>query len=412
MWPALLLVAQNILVVVADDLGTDEVNVYEEGPRFTQPPTPNLDAFARAGVLFRNAWSHPACSPTRASLMTGLLPFRTGIGERISFTESTRMDPALTTLPEVLRQQGYAVAMVGKWHLGGDAAPFLEPMLHGVDLFVGTRQGVSTGYWHFDQRLVTPWSDRAFPPDEYSATELTDHALELLRILPEPWFLLLCHHLPHPPFHTPPLDLHGYGPCPDDRTKYMAMVEALDTEFGRLLAHVDRTDTTVFFLGDNGAPAEVATLPGRGKGTLYQGGIHVPLIVAGAGVGFVGRRCDALVGVTDLYATIAELAGATASTPDAVSFARALATPDFAGRTVVTAERFKPNGMGPKQVLQRAARDARYKLILDVLSGRPLFFDLGQDPQERAPLDLARLNQQERRSYRALRTVLDGYPPF
>ena len=134
--------------------------------------------------------------------------------------------------------------------------------------------------------------------------------------------MLVAFNAPHTPFHNPPESLHSYGVDPlavSDRNAYEAALEALDTEIGRLLASVDLANTNIILVGDNGTPTRVAQAPyggqGHAKGALYQGGIHVPMVVSGPHVSLTpGSTSDRLVHVVDLFSTILEMAGVDAST--------------------------------------------------------------------------------------------------
>ncbi len=179
-------------------------------------------------------------------------------------------------------------------------------------------------------------------------------------------------------------------------------VEALDTELGRLLTHVNFDRTTVLFLGDNGtdqSASEAPFLPEHAKGTMYEGGLNVPLIVAGSGV--APGENTALVHAVDFFATVAELAGVPGTTQDSISMVPYLAGDPTPRREYVYSERFKPNGPGPYTVYDQAVRGLRYKLIRRV-DGEELY-DLMTDPFERN--DLLRqpsLTAPQRAAYRRL----------
>jgi arylsulfatase A-like enzyme len=243
--------------------------------------------------------------------------------------------------------------------------------------------------------------------DRYATTETADDAVAWLAGREGPWFLWLAFQAPHTPFHLPPAELirlNGLSGEPDDieanpRRYYNAAVQALDTELGRVLSAIpehERALTWIVFLGDNGTPGEVARPPiprRRAKGTLYQGGIHVPLVIAGPGVADGGRRTDALVDVTDLFTTVVALGGGTPPDDrpiDGRDLSQLLrdgnAEPP---RTWVHTALFGPNQAD--DVAGRTIRDDRFKLIVWADGGRGLF-DLAADPFETvnlldAPLD-------------------------
>jgi arylsulfatase A-like enzyme len=163
------------------------------------------------------------------------------------------------------------------------------------------------------------------------------------------------------------------------RPYYLAALEALDTEMGRLLRNVDTENTIVIFIGDNGTPARAVQEPVdrmRAKGSIYEGGIHVPMIVAGKGVTRHGEREDALINTTDLFATIVDLTGAgTDLIHDSASFRSTLTSAGTGRRTFAYSE-IENDGIS-----QWAIRNERYKLVSDE-TGRQELFDLQSDPFE------------------------------
>jgi arylsulfatase A-like enzyme len=412
-------------VLVADDVGVDSLPAYELGSEL--PSTPNIDLLVASGVRFQNAWSNPVCSPTRAAILTGRYGFRTGIGHVVgAFALSTKE----VTLPEALDLQGsgYAHAAIGKWHLGNDVNGPLDPNLAGFSFFAGTLFNVTQGQGYFNWTQVQ--NGEAFAASGYVTAREAQDAIDWIGTAPEPWFCYVAFQAAHDPFHAPPfvpygIDLSGAGdPKTNPRPFYNAMIEAMDHEIGRIVQSLGTklADTTVLFVGDNGTPAKATVapfLPSHAKGTLFQGGIRVPLIVAGAGVAAKGERCSALVDTTDLFATVLDLAGAkplpvkspsgpaggpagafqpglglpTAVVGDSVSLVPYLTDPDLPSiRTFAFAESFRPLGFGPYTETHRAIRGARYKLIVDwpapatPESGAPQpierLFDLQSDPFE------------------------------
>jgi arylsulfatase A-like enzyme len=344
---------------------------------------PNLQALCARGVVFEQAWAHPTCTPTRASLLSGQYGSRTNV---------LQVDDMLaTSTPTVLQrlQQGsnpYSVAVIGKWHVSGANPDPNSPALYGASHYAGFLTGALSDY--SDWRITVNGSTSR--TTTYATTELTDRAiawLESARAKSQPWFLWLAYNAPHTPFHTPPAALHTQqglkdGSATDSRTQYFAAAEALDHEFGRLLATLPASvlaQTTIVFMGDNGTPAAVIQSPysrTKAKDTLYEGGIRVPLVVAGAQVSRQGVRESALINSSDLFATWATLAQRTEGLPaDSVSFTPALERSGFSGRSHAYID-FRKDG-----VLQTAIRDARYKLI-EQQSGQRELYDLSLDPYE------------------------------
>ncbi len=412
--------ATNVLVVVLDDWGVDMF--APAGVHPDAPSLPVIEGLASAGVYFARAYVAPSCSPTRAQILTGRHSFRTGIGEPISQWQNV---PALeldeVTLAEVLRNAAprpVATSAVGKWHLGslavGDAD---NPNLQGFDWFEGTLGNLFFGQRFDDYTKVTNGVTQA--SGQYATSEQVDDALERIAAMPQPWFLCLGFNAPHKPFHAPPAHLHGYALSGDPEATanlhYKAALEALDTELGRLLASMPadvRANTTIFVVGDNGTPNEAVTPPavsGQNKGTLYEGGVHVPLIVAGKHVEQPGRTSDAFVHSVDLFATIAELfdtdfrAGVGDARPiDSTSFAELLRNPAAPPtRTELFHERFSPNGLGPYFGRAWMVRDERWKLIRRE-GQSDLFFDMQGRVLDGDALDLGALDFEQQAAYDAL----------
>jgi hypothetical protein len=269
----------------------------------------------------------------------------------------------------------------------------------------------------------------AAPCTTYATTQAVDDALELVEGFGDaPWFVWLAFHAPHAPYHAPPAALYDQA-LPADVAgsipqHYRAMVQAMDTELGRLLTGLDpavRARTIVVLVGDNGTPTEATTapfVPSHAKGTVYEGGVNVPLIVSGPGVA-QGAECKALASTTDVYATIAELlGGAPSAADDSVSLAPYLAQPEHAPlRTTVYAESFMPNGTPPYINRQRAVREARYKLVhVHKKSTLPVerhLYDLSDDPLEVHDLLAGPLGPRAQLAYDALAALLaEPYVPW
>jgi arylsulfatase A-like enzyme len=398
----------NVLILVADDLGVDAVGAYGVGSK--PPPTPNIDALAARGVLFRHAWANPVCSPTRACLMTGRYSLRTRVGMAYGFPACPPLSLDETILPEVLdaAESGYAHAMIGKWHLGDrDKEGWRGPGLAGWAHYVTGTDGVNYYNW---QRAV-------------------DGKVKVCRT-----------YAPHGPWVRPPANLHTQDLSAIDESvsrspKYFkAMTEALDREIGRLLRELEPqlARTNIIFIGDNGTPGPVMEPPfdpKHGKGTPYEGGVGVPLIVAGPAVASPGREEQALVHAVDVFASALELAGVDAARVlppelpiDAVSFVPYLTDPGHAPlRSTLFAELFtnedwpdiNQNGFA-------TIRNARYKVVRRYWEPRhEELYDLETDPWERNdllgpppepdhPRQAAQLTREQRLNYGALAAEIDA----
>jgi arylsulfatase A-like enzyme len=332
----------NIVLILADDLGWADLPAY--GGDFHE--TPNLDRFAKDAVRFTQAYAaSPVCSPTRASLMTGKSPARLGMTtwvesamapphHRRLLPPASRENLPLTerTLAKALRSGGYATAHVGKWHLGTAG---YYPEAQGFDINIGGT------LWGAPQTYFYPYTGskhyggefRYIPhlewgvPGEYLTDRLTDEALNVINHLQEgPFFLNLWHYAVHTPVESKPGLLHDFErkrkPGYKHRNAgYAGMIKSLDESVGRVLKHLDDTGladrTVVIFASDNGGYTEpfdnqpvTTNAPLRsGKGSLYEGGIRVPLMVRWPGVTPLGAVCDVPVISTDLYRTMLEIAG-------------------------------------------------------------------------------------------------------
>ncbi len=405
----------NILVVVLDDIGIEALTAYGEG---LQPaPTPNLDQLAAEGVLFRYAYGNPLCSPTRATLQTGRYAFRTGIGHLVK-TGTWALQPSEVTLPKMLgaARSRYRCAAFGKWHLGNQANGHTRaPNIAGWPHFEGVL--ANTGYFNWPRVTngLLQWTSG------YITSSDVDSARAWIGARNDPWLCYVAFTTAHVSYHAPPSHLHSFtlpNPAPvageDPLPYFHAMIEAMDTELGRLLRSVDLDTTTVVVVGDNGSEAQVVKHPfnaQQNKGTIYEGGTRVPLIIRSPHVVSPGREVTAMVNTTDLFDTVAELADvdlASLNLPkrDSVSMVPYLLERNRAPiRTHTLSEKFKPPGFGPYTLVHRALRDDRYKLA--TFDSKPdELYDLLLDPHESSPLDLTSLSPRQSQAYASLQTAL------
>lgn len=368
----------NILLIIADDLGVDPLNGYHEAD--LKAVTPTLDSLRAAGITFTNAAASPVCSPTRAAIMSG----QYGVKNGVLGVPGDLADSDNTIFKNLAAQTGnaYADALIGKWHLTNPLQAD-DPPTYGPDTYDGfLRGGVDDFYaWSRIQNGTAALST------EYVTTALTNSALGWIEEQAQPWFLWLAHAAPHSPYHVPPEGMYSIGNTGNNARKYIAMIEALDFEVGRMLSTLGeevRDNTLVIFVGDNGTPNNVMQdYPnGHGKATLYQGGVRVPLIVTGKGVTRIGEREDAMVHVTDIHATILEAAGTQVQGGllNSLSFYHLLSDETEAQATraynyveVQTNMNASSSGW--------AIRDAQYKLVT-FDSGTQEFYDLIADSLE------------------------------
>ena len=237
-------------------------------------------------------------------------------------------------------------------------------------------------------------------------------------VLQRAWLLWLALNAPHSPFHVPPEELHDYtlsgDPDDDPFPHYLAMIQAMDTELGRLLAGIDAqtlANTYIIYLGDNGALATTnqGIYPDdHAKASLFQGGVHVPMVITGPGV--VAGRAAGLVQITDLHATILELIGAAPVEGveyDGVSIVPMLSDASATVRSTMHLEFFGP-GLSERRA-GRAVRDDRYKLMYHY-DGTERFFDLSADPLELVPLEVPPQDPELSAAYAALVEVIATIP--
>jgi len=301
----------NILLIIADDWGHD-ASPWDNPKASRLPTMQNLDDLVSRGLRFSNGYAQPTCAVTRASLLLGQMPNLTGIGNPGGATVPASSWP----LPRVLQEAGtgYATGLFGKWHLGSGTQN--SPDASGYfDEYSSLSLSNPSSYYFLADGSTTTVGD---PQSVYLTTETANDAIAFIDAkdaLNQPWLAWVAFHAPHSPFHEPPSALlQSTWDVADttDRDLYEKMIEAMDTEIGRILAEIDYSETTVIVIGDNGSPGAVNDDDlygnGRSKGTVYNGGGEVPFFIAGASVGSRGV-CSTIVNTYDLYATILEIAG-------------------------------------------------------------------------------------------------------
>ena len=417
--PTLAQAQNNVLLVVADDVGVDKIGVYAEGTMI--PPTPNIDSLAATGVLFRNAWSNPVSSTTRATMLTGRYSFRTGVGY-LSLPSEGELPLSEYIIPELLDTIGtssWSHAAIGKWHLGNDfVGGLLAPNLAGFDHYAGTLTNLdpmTDGYFFWPKTVdgVQSYSTN------YITTEEVDEAIAWIGTAQQPWYCQVWFWAAHAPYAMSPPALHTYTlppiiPHGDISPHYDATVQSMDTELGRLLATIDPSvlaNTTIIFTSDNATVAEASYppfLPSHAKIGVYEGGINVPLIIKGPQVVDPGREEDAVVHTVDLFETAMDIAGVDLATAlpaghkiDSVSlmpYLTSSSAPDQ--RKMVFSELFYPV-LFPNMY---ATRNVQYKYMR--IGPAEQFYDLLADPFEANNLLLGPMSVLEKRNYRMLKAEI------
>lgn len=421
-------VPPNIVVILADDLGWSDLGAY--GADLHE--TPHLDRLAREGVRFTHAYAPaPVCTPSRASLLTGKAPARLGM---TTWSESALQPPtdrrlldapskaalplSEATLATHLRNAGYVTALVGKWHLG-EAANF--PEAHGFDWNIGgTHWGAPATYFFPYRSQPKPGAEIRYVPGlaggragEYLTDRLTDEALRVLdRIQRGPFLLYFAHHAPHTPIEAKPEDIAHFRsrirPGMLRRNPaYAAMVRSLDESVGRVVeALAERglaRNTVLVFASDNGGYLSTDRWSGgdlpittnaplrSGKGTCYEGGLRVPLLIRWPGVTRSNAVCAEPVVLTDLFPTLLAAGGLTnVPSADGLDLRPLLENP--AGRLPREALHFHyPHHYhAPPTEPMGAIRTREWKLIEHFADGRHELFRLADDPGEAHDLASAR----------------------
>lgn len=310
------LTGANVVVILADDLGWGDVGYHSTGDPLTTIPTPRLDQLVADGVELDQFLSQPVCSPTRAELLTGRSAIRVGVAP-VTINEDAGQFMPLTevTLAEAFSSSGYATALMGKWHLGGDAH---GPLVQGFDDFHGVLDA-ATDYFTREADGVSEWQHNGtyVSVPGYTTDIIADDAVSWIAShAGAPFFLYVPFTAPHNPQQAKPEDLlrvpAGFEPT---RMTFAAMVISLDDAIGRILDELEAQgvagDTIVVFASDNGGGSPGNNLPLRaGKGSAYDGGVRVPAAIRLPGVAG-GSVVSSMIAVADLYPTLLSMAGVT-----------------------------------------------------------------------------------------------------
>jgi len=315
----------NIVFVLVDDMGWTDLGCC--GSSYYQ--TPNIDRLASQGMRFTDAYAAcTVCSPTRASVMTGQYPARLHITDwiaghkrpfaKLSVPDGTmRLAPEIPNVARALKAVGYATASIGKWHLGPSEC---WPDKQGFDLNVGGCDKGQPPSYFSPYKIPTL---KEGPVGEFLSDRLTDEALAFIEANKDrPFFLYLPHYAVHTPIQAKQAVIDRYKAlqnkdAPHHNPVYAALVESVDDSVGRLLAKLDvlklGNRTIIVFTSDNGGLVGcTSNAPLRaGKGSAYEGGVRVPLIVKWPGVVQPGSVCHAPVISADYYPTLLAAVGAT-----------------------------------------------------------------------------------------------------
>jgi arylsulfatase A-like enzyme len=393
----------NLIIILADDLGYRDVGF--NGCK--DIPTPHIDSIAANGVRFTSAYvSYSVCSPSRAGLLTGRYQQRFGHERNPAWNPKDVRDGlplSETTIADTLGKVGYKSGIVGKWHLG--AHPDLHPLKRGFDEFYGMLGG---GHRYFPEELTLKdtlqakneadsyrlWMMRGHEPektDEYLTDELSNEAVSFVKRHKEtPFFLYLSYNAPHGPLQASEKYLSRFkGIKSPSRRTYAAMVSAVDDGVGRLLEEIRANgmeeDTIIFFLSDNGGPANngSSNFPLKGfKSSVWEGGFRVPFAMQWKGSIPKGGVFENPVSSLDIFATIAAQADAPTN-PDR----------PLDGVNLVPFLTGKAEGKPHETIYLRkfdgkafAVRHGEHKLVITPGSNTAGLYDLGNDLRETTDL--------------------------
>jgi arylsulfatase A-like enzyme len=327
----------NFILIFTDDQGYGDLGCFGS----TTIRTPHLDRLASEGRKFTSFLSASSvCTPSRAALLTGCYPKRVGLHQHVLFpTSTTGLNPDEHTIADHLKQQGYATACFGKWHLGHH--PETLPLRHGFDGYFGIpysndmnhpdNKGKPSGgpngmdrLWENPESTLTEWQTPLMenekiielPVDQRTITRrCTDRGIDFIKAnASRPFFLYLPYSMPHIPLYVPD-DVRD----PDPKRAYINTIEHIDTELGRIFDTLRQMNlaekTYVIFTTDNGPWLPFKHHGGSagplrdGKGTTFEGGQRVPCIIWAPGRIPAGTTCDALASTIDLLPTIAAITG-------------------------------------------------------------------------------------------------------
>ncbi len=312
----------NIVMIYADDLGYGDLGCYGH-PTIR---TPNLDRMAGEGVKFTSWYSAaPVCTPSRAALLTGRYPVRSGLTQVLFPYSDGGMPDSEVTIAQVMKDAGYRTAMVGKWHLGH--RPRYLPVRHGFDSYLGLPYsndmtptpgpGAPGNKSHPPLPLIRDDKVIETEPDQSRLTQrYTEEALKTIRgAKGKPFFLYFAHTFPHVPLYASER-FRGKSA----RGLYGDVVEEIDWSVGEVLKSLRETgqdrDTLVVFSSDNGPWLVKKELGGsaglyhEGKGTTWEGGMREPCIARWPGMIPGGWTSSAQGSMMDWFPTFAKMAGA------------------------------------------------------------------------------------------------------
>ena len=453
----------NIILILADDLGYNDISTFGGGVADGRVQTPNIDQLAAQGAVFRQSYAGNAtCAPSRAMIMTGRYPTRTGfeftptpsgMGPMVSMVSNSLdngLPPSLfneagaaeappyeeqglpdseVTVAEVLQEQGYYTAHIGKWHLGrGEGfAPmdqgFNESLLMASGLYLPEDDpNVVNAKLDFDPIDKFLWArlnyaasfnnrgDERFEPGGYLTDYWTDQSIEVIKAnRNRPFFLYLAHWGTHTPLQATREDYEAVGDIQPHRLRvYAAMIRALDRSVGRIMATLEEQgladNTIVMFSSDNGGPGYIGlpevNAPFRGwKLSNFEGGLRVPLFVKWPRRIDAGTKVDTPVAHIDLMPTMA--AAAEAALPAGVTIDGRDLLPLATGEG---AQAWDRDTLFWQSGYYRVVRHGDWKLQVSENPDKAWLYNLADDPTEHSNLAASRADK-----LKELKALLDAH---
>ena len=396
----------NVVLIVADDLGWGDLGCY--GNPFFE--SPNLDRLARQGVRFDQAYAAcHVCSPTRASILTGRYPARIRLTNYLYGTKTVEKSPVLPapfvrrlppeeiTIAEELKKDGYVTGLVGKWHLGTDPASSVpDPEQQGFDVVRSYDYGLMRIAGQFQWVKARDSTQTYALPD--LTEEITRNAVDFIsQNRDTAFFLMVTHYAVHLPLQGDSALVGKYqtkrNPRPNDYYPvYGAMIEQMDQSVGRVIEALESNgladNTVIIFVSDNGGlavaeagPRPTVNTPLRaGKGTMYEGGIRVPMISYWKGHYEGGRTNASVVSTVDLYPTLLELVRGSSQVPHPIDGQSRLSA-FGSDRTVPRGAAYwhYPHFSNQGGVPRAAVRLGDYKLIRSLEDGSTELYNLQED---------------------------------
>jgi len=407
---------ENVIVVVLDDVGWGDWTPHV--------PMPNVAALAKEGLVFHRFYGMPVCSPSRFAMLTGELGTRHGLGTIVNTSKRFSAPSDLPTVARRCEESGVSTCLVGKWHL---ASPRVGAVTEHVEQFgfgawrAGTDGNLRNGEDYGGRPRLKGWEriedGERTHETRYNPTVMTDAAIDWWRTTEGRKFLWLAHNAPHTPYQKPPDELlpAGSSDAPRPRGAYVDMIQAVDTELGRLLAAVDLERTAVVVLADNGTPEEVVpedSASPNAKSSVAEPGVRVPLVIGGGVRPLLpGVATNHVAHAADLAATVLDLLGVDRGTKgfrDSQSLVPLLDNPyvDLA-RDWAFVQHFKPNGSEGKRGLDdKAVVFGEFKLKVDGLTGRETFYDLRDQESDTIPTHIDFLQDEAKAHYERARAIL------